>query len=223
MEIITPFGVHSMCKRCGECCEKGSPTLHVSDADLIKNGSLKYSDIFTIRVGELVYNNVDDEFISIDYETIKVKERPNGRVCTFYDESSKECKIYNTRPNQCRAYECWNTDKFMEFYNEEKLTREHVLHGMDWLMDIVEAHEKKCNYLNLTDIVLRVQRGADMVNDVFEIMEYDNTLRDVLIKEKNIPAEYLPVLLGRPIEQTIIMYGYSVETDNDGKKVLKAL
>ncbi|MCI4625415.1 MAG: YkgJ family cysteine cluster protein [Candidatus Magnetoovum sp. WYHC-5] len=224
MQIITPFGVQALCKRCGECCEKGSPTLHISDSELIKNGTLTYSDLFTIREGELVYNNIDDEFVTIDYELIKLREKPSGRVCIFYNEDSKECPIYENRPNQCRAYECWDTQKFMTFFNsEEKLTREHIIYNMGFLKEIVNKHEVKCSYANLSDIVQRIQKGTDMVSELFEIIEYDNTLRHFLTEKSGIHEDHLPLLLGRPIIQTIIMYGYRIESNDAGTYTLVAI
>ncbi|KJR43518.1 Uncharacterized protein MCHI_000580 [Candidatus Magnetoovum chiemensis] len=216
MEIVTSYQAQVECNKCGECCVKGSPTLHISDAQLLKEGTLTYNDIFTIRIGELVYNNIEDEFITIDYEVIKVKEKPNSRTCIFLDENSKICTIYDKKPMQCSAFECWNPQRFMDMYSQEKLTREHLLINNKTLMDIVNTHDERCSYDKLTRIVLQIREGKDLVNDVFEIINYDKRIRDIIAEKLGVPVDYIPVLFGRPVVDTIIMYGYKAEEDKDG-------
>ncbi|MBF0463773.1 MAG: YkgJ family cysteine cluster protein [Nitrospirae bacterium] len=216
MEIITPGTEQTECKRCGDCCTKGSPTLHVIDQVLLMEGTLNYKDIYTIRSGELVYNNVDDEFITIDEELIKIKEKPDSRECIFFNIDDVSCRIYEKRPAQCQAFECWNTEKFLSVFAEEKMTRETLLQSNPALMDIVETHEMKCSYSVLNNLFEEIRSGKDVVNEVFDILSYDMTIRHMLSDKMGVPNDYMNLLLGRPLNETIIMYGYKVETEEGG-------
>ncbi|MEO5361323.1 MAG: YkgJ family cysteine cluster protein [Nitrospirota bacterium] len=215
MEIITP-GTKTGCTRCGECCTKGSPTLHFGDSKLIKDGTLDYKDLFTIREGELVYNNMDDEFIAIDCELIKIREVKGSRKCIYYDEGAGGCSIYELRPTQCRAYECWDTEKFMTAFTEEKLTRAELLKGQTALIDIVNAHSDKCSYSKLLELFTAIGDGKDLTGEVLEILGYDTYMRPLLVEKTGVPEEYLDLLLGRPLIDTVIMFGFKVEKDEQG-------
>ncbi|MBF0537347.1 MAG: YkgJ family cysteine cluster protein [Nitrospirae bacterium] len=223
MEIVTPFNQQQECIRRGQCCMRGSATLHVADADLIINATVKYSDLFTIREGELVYNNLDDEFVTIDYELIKINEKKGTRTCSFFEEDGSVCTIYEHRPAQCRAYECWNTEGFVSTFNEEKLTREHLLAGNDTLLDIVRTHEDRCSYAMLAELVGMIRDGSDVVAEVFDALSYDEALRSLLTEKLGIAPSFMPLILGRPLADTIIMFGYKVETDQEGNNCLVVL
>ncbi|MEO5358408.1 MAG: YkgJ family cysteine cluster protein [Nitrospirae bacterium YQR-1] len=216
MEIITPGTPQTQCRRCGDCCTKGSPTLHVMDDVLLIEGTLNYMDIYTIRSGELVYNNVDDEFITLEDELIKIKEKSDSRECIFFINEDNSCRIYEKRPSQCRAFECWNTEKFMSVFAEEKLTRETLLKSNPALLEIVDAHERKCSYRTLSNLFEEIRAGKDLVNEVFSILNYDITLRPLLSDKMGVPNDYMNLLLGRPLTETIVMYGYRVETQEGG-------
>ncbi|MBF0606126.1 MAG: YkgJ family cysteine cluster protein [Candidatus Magnetobacterium sp. LHC-1] len=223
MEIVTPFSQQDQCLRRGQCCRMGSATLHVADAELIIDSTVKYSDLFTIREGELVYNNLDDEFITIDYELIKINEKEGSRTCSFFVEDGSVCTIYEHRPAQCKAYECWNTEGFANTFNEEKLTREHLMAGNNSLIDIIRTHEDRCSYAKLAELVGMIRDGKDVVAEVFEAMSYDDTLRALMREKLGIDASYMPLMLGRPLVDTIIMFGYKVEKDQDGNNCLMVM
>ncbi|MCG6552830.1 MAG: YkgJ family cysteine cluster protein [Candidatus Magnetominusculus sp. LBB02] len=223
MDIVT-IGAKTSCTRCGECCTKGSPTLHFADSQLLRDGTLNYKDLFTIREGELVYNNMDDEFIAIDCELIKIREVKGSRKCIYYNEDGvSACAIYDRRPVQCRAYECWDTDKFMSTFTDEKLTRTELLKGQTALIDIVNAHSDKCSYTKLAELFTAIGEGNDLTGDVFEILAYDTYMRPLLVEQSGVPEQYLDLLLGRPLIDTVIMFGYKVEKDEQGNYLLVPL
>ncbi len=223
MEIITPRPIQTECRRCGECCRKGSPTLHIGDADLLKSSVLNYKDIFTIRIGELVYNNIDDEFITIDYEIIKIREKKGTRNCIFIEDDGTVCTIYGSRPLQCRAFECWNTEKFFNAYFEERLTREHIIAKNSLLLDIIDRHNKRCSYIELMDLSQSIQNGEDRIKDVFDAIQYDMEIRHYIKENTGIPYDFHPLLLGRPLIDTIGMFGYKVGRDESGNYSLELL
>jgi Fe-S-cluster containining protein len=220
MDIITSGPIQVNCNRCGECCRKGGPTLHITDAKLLTEGHLSYADLYTIRNGEMVYNNIENKLITIDFELIKVKELDGKRVCKFFLDTGNVCSIYDHRPMQCEKFECWNSEKLMEAFVEEKLTRSHLLKGNESIGTIVNNHEIKCSYETLKEIFEEIAQGNDVTEDVFEILQYDIDIRPLLVENLSINADYLPLLLGRPITSTLHMFGYKVELDIDGKNCL---
>lgn len=220
MDIITSGPIQVNCNRCGECCRKGGPTLHISDAKLLTLGHLSYSDLYTIRNGELVYNNIEDKLFTIDFELIKIKERTGEKTCKFFIEDGNVCSIYDNRPLQCEKFECWNSEKFMEAFTEEKLTRTHLLADNDALAIIVNNHEVKCSYETLKEMFEDIQEGKDITQEVFDVLQYDTDMRLMLVKKLSIDNDYLPLLLGRPLTSTLHMFGYKVEVDIDGNNCL---
>jgi Fe-S-cluster containining protein len=220
LEIIAPSTPQTECRRCGNCCTKGSPTLHVSDAQIIKSGVLKYSQLYTIREGEMVFNNIDNKLVNIDYELIKVREKEGTRTCIFFNSEGNECAIYDNRPAQCKAFECWNTTKLIEAFTEEKLTREHLLEGSKSLLSIVYNHDERCNYLELTELFDSIKEGEDHTADVLEIFRYDTSIRPIISEKLGIASDFMSLLLGRPLTETSIMFGYKVESQEDGSYCL---
>jgi Fe-S-cluster containining protein len=228
VEFIGPEGliVQQECRRCGDCCRKGSPTMHTVDADLIRNGVFSYGDVYTIRKDELVYNNIDDEFFNIDYELIKMREKPGSRQCKFFadktegDDSTALCTVYENRPAQCQNFECWNHDKLMATFAEEKLTRHHLLEGNDALLNLVEQHQEKCSYQMIGEAFQATRKGQDKVGVILDALQYDTFLRSFVTEKMGVPEQYRDLLLGRPLIETIIMFGYKVEKDAEGNYCL---
>ena len=126
--MIEPDGKDHVCERCGECCIHGSPTLHLSDFKLFEDDIVTMNDVYSLRKGELVYDNVGEDLDYLKEEMIKIKEVPGSKTCIFYDTDTRACGIYETRPLQCVYFECWNPKKFLESLNDEKLTREDLFY-----------------------------------------------------------------------------------------------
>ncbi len=99
--------LQSHCIRCGECCLSSSPGLQMADASLVYDGFIEKRNLYTIRTGEVVRDNIHGELKVTDKEIIKIREKENGRGCFYYDERVKGCAIYEYRPVQCRALACW--------------------------------------------------------------------------------------------------------------------
>jgi len=59
------------CIRCGTCCKKGGPSFHLADKHLIDKGIILSKYLFTIRKGELAYDNVRQELLPLSSELIK--------------------------------------------------------------------------------------------------------------------------------------------------------
>ncbi|MBW2204805.1 MAG: YkgJ family cysteine cluster protein, partial [Deltaproteobacteria bacterium] len=123
-----PANVRTHCIRCGECCLRSSPSLQLTDAPLVNEDVIKRSDLYAVRVGELIQDNIRDELKINDRELIKVREKESGGGCIFYDDAEKRCTIYGQRPAQCKALTCWDEREFMRVYEGPKAGRKEIIH-----------------------------------------------------------------------------------------------
>ena len=60
------------CIRCGECCLRSGPSLQMEDGPLISKGLIQRRDLYTIRAGELVHDNINDRLRISEHELIKI-------------------------------------------------------------------------------------------------------------------------------------------------------
>ena len=81
----------SSCRRCGTCCKKGGPAFHLADRAIIEKGAIQLKHLTTIREGEPAWDNVSGGVLPAPTDIIKIKSRPGGRTCVFYDEEAAAC------------------------------------------------------------------------------------------------------------------------------------
>jgi Fe-S-cluster containining protein len=210
------YSKRPFCVRCGECCQKGSPTLHEEDLELIIYGILKIEDLYTLRKGEIVYSSYDDDLIILSEERIKIREKEGKRECIFYDDNFKACTIYKNRPLQCRVLECWNPASYEKGLLGRMLTRRDVIFDGEGILRIIEEHEKRCPYKSF-DRVLR-KKGAISEKDITQILDmlrYDYYMRALIVERINISQDKLEFLLGRPLTKMLSIYGLRLEREGE--------
>ncbi|MEW6665986.1 MAG: YkgJ family cysteine cluster protein [Thermodesulfobacteriota bacterium] len=209
------------CVRCGECCLKSSPTLQVEDLPLIENGWLPKKSLLTIRKGEMVRDNIRGTLTLTDREMIKVRERKGaGRGCLFYDDQGKACRIYSHRPLQCAVLKCWDTKEFMRVFEGPKLARASLIHD-ETLRGLLDVHEKRCSYRLLESCVRDIpKRGEEAVKRVMELLRFDFHLRNLVCTKLGIDEGEMDFLFGRPMVDTIVMFGLKVVQEPDGSFLL---
>lgn len=204
------------CVRCGECCMKGSPTLHQEDLDLIKRGILSTEKMYTLRSGEIGYSPVEDESIRLSEERIKVREKEGSHQCLFYDESGSACTIYMERPYQCKILECWNPESYERAFTGKMLFRKDVVPQDGGIFKIVEEHERRCPFTLLESSLKRVGKGSeDAMKNVMEMLRYDYYLRSLIVERADINPSNLDFLFGRPLTETIRIFGLKVEREGE--------
>jgi Fe-S-cluster containining protein len=201
------------CKRCGTCCEKGGPSFHMADKTLIELGAIHTRDLYTIRKGEMVRDNVLNGLITADSDIIKIKGKGDTWACRFYDSKNKACAIYEQRPLECRILTCWDTKDIEAFYNKDRLKREDLLKDIEGLWMLIEDHGHRCSYEKMSraikDLEGNFQRTA--VASVMEMVRYDTEIRNLVVEKGNMEADMTDFLFGRPLMKTITMYGYRVK------------
>jgi Fe-S-cluster containining protein len=211
------------CIRCGECCLASSPTLQRKDIPLATKGILRRKDLFTIRIGELVHDPVQEKLAKTDKELIKIREKRHGRGCVYYEEETRACSIYEHRPLQCAALACWDTAPFKEAYHTPKAGRKDIVRN-GTLLGLIDAHDRRCSYAELEDSVKRIEReGEKAIQKTLELLKYDTQFRPFISKKMDIAPGEMDFLFGRPLIDTIHMFGLKVEKQGDGSFFLTTL
>ncbi len=209
------------CIRCGECCLKGSPTLQAADLNLVKNALIGKEALFTIRKGELVKDNINEGLVITKIELVKVREREReDRGCIFYDHPGKACTIYEHRPMQCAALKCWDTTEFLEVFQGPKLMREQVIENQV-LLGLMEEHDRRCSYALLEKLVGEIgSKGEEAVEEILELLRFDYLLRPFVADKLGSNPEEMDFFFGRPLTETITMFGLQVVQEPDGSFIL---
>jgi Fe-S-cluster containining protein len=211
------------CIRCGECCLQSSPSLQISDISRVIEGPIKRSDLYTLRIGELVSDNIRGGLKRTATEIIKIRERKETGVCIFYDAPGKRCTIYEQRPVQCAAMKCWDKAEFMSVYAQPKADRRDLIHDKN-LLRLVEVHEERCGYIRLDRYVRDIEAvGEKAVDSILNILKFDHDIRLLAPEKLGIDRDELDLIFGRPLADTISMFGLKVVREPDGSFFLTLL
>ena len=198
----------------------------MQDLPLIKNGFIKKSSLFTIRRGELVRDNINKTLAVTHQEIIKIKgkggEKGEG-ACIFYDEADRACTIYEKRPVQCSALKCWDTSEFMRVYRGQKPARKDLIEDVG-ILRIIDEHEKRCGYVKLEKYVREIEpEGEKSIEKILDLLKFDYQLRPFLSEKLGLNTGEMDFLFGRPLIQTIIMFGLQVIREQDGSFFLTSI
>jgi Fe-S-cluster containining protein len=195
------------CQRCGTCCQKGGPGLHLEDYPLVDSGKIPLENLLTLRMGEPAYDNVTGTISPAITDIIKIKSNhDNISDCAFYNGPQKSCRIYDRRPIECEVLECWDTRRIVDIYKCRRLTRRHLLSKVKSLWELVEDHQQRCDYSHIAKLVTQIRdkcKAQEATEDLLELIRYDKHLRDVTLERTNLEFGTLSFLFGRPLSFTI--------------------
>lgn len=206
------------CIRCGTCCKKGGPSFHIEDKMLIEKGIILLKYLYTIRDGELSYDNVKESILPAASDIIKIKGQKDSWTCIFFNEKENECTIYDNRPLECRALKCWDTLEIEKIYFKNRLTRKDLISTIEELWGLVEDHQKRCSYIKLKLFIdaLNKDKKDETLKGILDIIEYDARIRELVVQNGGLDPEMTDFLFGRPITETIKMYGFKIiKQDNN--------
>lgn len=188
----------------------------MEDLGHLKSGRIKVHDLVTLRIGELIRDNINNKLVINAQELIKIREKKVGGGCTYYDEKNRVCNIYEHRPVQCSAQACWDEKEFMRAYDGPKPVRKDVFDDAI-LLRLMEAHEKKCSYRALETLVRQIEtEGEKAVQAIIELLRFDHQIRPFVSKKMEIDLKEMGLLFGRPLTETILMFGLQVTREPDG-------
>ncbi len=208
----------SECIRCGTCCKKGGPSFHHEDKELIDKGIILSEFLYTIREGELSYDNVKECLLPAASDIIKIKGQKDSWTCVFFNENENECTLYNDRPIECRILTCWDTREIEKMYSKNRLTRKDLLSSIEGLWDLVEDHQQRCAYNRLKRFTADLKEGKkkdEAAKGLHEIIEYDTRIRQMVAEKGGLDPAMVDFLFGRPITETIRMYGFRIVQKGD--------
>ena len=114
------------CVRCGQCCSNSSPTLHPDDLSLIRKGVIHPDHVVVLLPGQKGFSYSENRVVVLKEERIKIREKSPGEGCSFYEEGSRSCRIYEDRPVQCRKQACWAPEELLAILNGPFLTCEQI-------------------------------------------------------------------------------------------------
>ena len=219
----TPANERTHCIRCGECCLSSTPSFQLTDVPLVNERIIKRSDLYTVRVGELVRDNIRDEMKITDKELIKMREKETAGGCIFYDAAEKRCTIYEHRPAQCKALACWDEREFMRVYATPNADRKEIIYDQT-LLRLIDEHEKRCAYAQLDRYVKKIERdGEAAVEKILQILKFDYEIRLLIPEKLDVDPDEMDLILGRPLMETIVMFGLKVVCEPEGSFFLTSL
>lgn len=209
------------CIRCGTCCKKGGPSFHLEDKLLIEKGIIPSKYIYTIRKGERSYDNVKECFLPASSDILKLKGQKNSWTCVFFNEKNNNCTIYEHRPIECKVLKCWDTREIEKIYAKNRLTRNDLIASVEGLWELVKGHQERCSYdmLKLSINSLNTGKKEEALKGILDIIEYDNKIRDLTVQRTGLDPELTDFLFGRPIMETIKIYGLKIK-EEEGKYTL---
>ncbi len=195
----------SECARCCTCCAKGGPALHKEDKELYTNNSLHGRFLFTIRKGEPAEDNVKGGLIFADTDIIKIKSKTNSSNCLYVDLLKNSCSIYDSRPLECRILKCWDTTDIETIYDKDRLTRKDLLGHIDGLWEIITDHQEECSYDKVRDLIDQnpEKLDKDAARKILEMIQYDATIRPMVLEKGNLDSNMLDFLFVIPIAKAL--------------------
>ncbi|MBA4366705.1 MAG: YkgJ family cysteine cluster protein [Desulfobacterium sp.] len=200
----------SSCNRCGICCKKGSPTIHFEDRELIEKGNIPLKYLFTIRQHELSFDNIKEIIEPAKTDIIKIKNKKDSHECIFFDPDHSGCQIYQDRPVECRKLRCWDTKEILSFYDTTRISRKELIFSIDELWDLIQYHQDRCSYQKIAELADQIKQNENnhlVLKKLNNIIQYDSSLRQLIIEKNSMISEMLEFLFGRPLILTISLYG----------------
>jgi Fe-S-cluster containining protein len=203
------------CVRCGECCEKGSPTLLGPDLGLFQREVLTWNDVYTLRPGEKATTR-EGEVATLTEERLKVREVPGTRQCWLYLAANQTCRIYADRPEQCRRQNCWGEPP-PPTAPDELLQRRHLFAGIPEVWDLITEHQARCDCAAVVRHLADLGAGSETASDtLFEALHFDHYLRQMLIDDWGLTSGATEFLLGRPLSEFLGTLGLDATLTPEG-------
>ncbi|MCD6199194.1 MAG: YkgJ family cysteine cluster protein [Deltaproteobacteria bacterium] len=194
------------CIRCGECCEKGGPTLHSEDRIFLQKGTLRPTHLFTLRAGELAYHPLDQRLVELSNEMIKIKGKDGSSACIFYDVEQKACSIYEDRPLECRVLKCWDTAEVEGLFMKDLLSRLDLCPKGSVAAEMISAYERSFPPERLYGLLSEAAstKGAQQTNpEIEQMVSTDEAFRQKVVETLGFKEDELEFFFGRPVKALV--------------------
>jgi Fe-S-cluster containining protein len=195
------------CRRCGLCCQKGGPALHHADLPLLAGGALGRADLFTIRRGETVSDNVAGTLIALEAEIVKIASAGQGFACRFHDSAAGACSIHETRPTECRALFCEDTRAIEELYAVGRLVRADLIEPSGGLFELVLFHDASFPAGTAMELARRAAGSAGALGALRELARAEAAFRRAFLERTGLAEPELDFYFGRSLARICAPHG----------------
>ena len=208
--------LQTSCRKCGNCCRQGGPSLHEHDLSLDHAGKIPISSLITIRKGELTENPLAGGIQPAGVELVKIVGTGREWDCCYYD-GKKGCTIYSYRPLACVLLKCWDTAEILSIVEKETLCRLDILDSDDPLVPVIEEYERICPSPDFMDI--REKRGrlsSSQKKELEKLVRNDLRFRTRVIRDFDLKLSEELFYFGRPLFQLLQPLGAFVSESPSG-------
>lgn len=207
------------CLRCGTCCRVSSPTLYEDDLRAIQSGHIEKSSLFTLRAGERVHSARLAEHLVLEMDLIKLRERPDGGCLKLDDHL---CRDYDSRPLQCRHFECWSGQHGGDLEDRERLTRDHIYADDETARGLIAEFDTKLPAIELTHSVESAIVGdEEAARTAMAFIELDHRLRMGIEERYGYSVSEQELLFGRDAVSVVRGLGVTINLDEGEEPIFR--
>lgn len=201
-------GPFPACRRCGICCQKGGPALHLEDLPLVRDGVLARAGLFTIRAGETVCDGVAGGLAELETEIVKIAPAGQGFACRFHAPEAQACRIHGTRPAECRALNCEDTREIEALYAVGRLTRAGLIGASGGLWELVVFHDASFPAGAAMDLARRAAAGSrEALFELRGLAQAEDAFRSAFLERMGLAPAELDFYFGRSLRRICAPHG----------------
>lgn len=210
----------TFCERCGTCCIKGGPALHAKDLHLFEDGVLEYGQVYTLRKGELVQEQIQGGLLPLEQEIVKIKGVGENRwTCVVYDDDEKACTIYEERPEECSTFNCWAPEDLEAMYDKDRLTRLDIVPEGSALAELITTHEAEVPVAMIEELAVAYLKGDDDAGTkLADKVLWDAAFRSAFAEKAGMGEAEMNFFFGRPLK--IVIKQFDLKIVKEGEKYL---
>ncbi|PKN07729.1 MAG: zinc/iron-chelating domain-containing protein [Deltaproteobacteria bacterium HGW-Deltaproteobacteria-8] len=217
------------CRRCGTCCRKGGPALHVPDRHLFRGpDALDLSLVVTLRTGELALDQPKSRLLPLTAEVLKLRGRADaansdringgsGWACPMLVQPDNACALYERRPAECRVLSCRDTTGLTAMYEVARLTRADLLPAGHGLLAVMAEHDALVPPARIAPLAQALHAGGqealDAQDELMRMALTDRAFRTGLAERADIGPEYHDFFLGRDAATLFAAAGLCLRAD----------
>ncbi len=189
------------CQRCGTCCRKGGPALHLGDLDTLEH--IPVRELVCLRRGEPALDPRTGCLQPLETERIKIRGKGKGWECVYFQPEDQGCAIYAHRPLECRALSCTNNEALFEAMETPALSRSNLVCRPSALWDCIKEHESRFAVEQALDLAWNMS-GLAIPVAVDLLIRQELSFRRRLAHEVQAGDEDLWAYLGRPLWMILV-------------------
>ena len=194
--------------------------MHLQDVLLVKNGTLPFESIITIRRGEFVHDPVTNTVVPSKTELLKISGSNGTWTCLFYDKGKRGCSIYDSRPLACKTLKCWDTGEILKLAGNDLLSRLDLVGPETELGKRLIQHESLFPFSDVKALLGPLGRmSKKALKNLEKIVNRDLDHRFEAVGEFHLSVAQELFYFGRPLFQLLEPFGFTVRETGSGIKL----